>query len=46
MADAHALPPAAPRRRGRLSNMLAAASMASWLVLGAMPIAAVIVALT
>ncbi len=46
MADANALHHDAPRRRSRFSSLLATASMASWLVLGAMPIAAVIVALT
>ncbi len=36
----------APRRRSRFSFLLATASMGSWLILGAMPIVAAIVALT
>ena len=41
MADA-----IAPRRRSRFSFLLATASMGSWVVLGAMPIVAAIIALT
>jgi hypothetical protein len=37
---------AAPRRRRRLTSLLATASMGSWLVLGAMPVIAAILALT
>ena len=46
MARAIALDPSAPRRRRRVSTLLATASMGSWLLLGAMPIVAAILALT
>ena len=46
MATAIALDRTAPRRRRRVSTLLATASMASWLILGAMPIVAAIIALT
>ena len=46
MADATAPAPSAPRRKRRLSSLLATASMGSWIILGAMPIVAAIVALT
>ena len=45
MADATALQQT-PRRRSRFSTLLATASMCSWVVLGAMPIAAAIFAFT
>lgn len=45
MEDATALHQTTRRRR-RFSNLLATASMCSWVVLGAMPIAAAIIAFT
>lgn len=45
MQDAKA-PAQTTRRRSRFSALLANASMCSWVVLGAMPIAAAIIAFT
>ena len=46
MADAIASVQSGSRRRRRFSTLLATASMSSWIILGAMPIVAAIVALT
>lgn len=46
MARATSLDQSAPRRKRRISALIATASMGSWVLLGAMPIVAAILALT
>ena len=46
MANAIASVPSGSRRKRRFSTLIATASMSSWIILGAMPIVAAIIALT